>query len=481
MFYPARADAPDPDDGVVWLSMIGGGSGTDRSWWRWIGLWSAVGLGIRLASLFGPHRSRRAPGGDSYYFHYAANLLAEGKGFINPFVYYSSAHHAEVQTALWPPLFVVVLAIPSLVGLKTFFAHRVWCCVIGAAGIVVCGLAGREIGGRRVGLIAAFLVAVYPNIWMSDELALSEALSPVLAALVLLLAYRFWKDPGIKRAIWLGLSVGLAMLGRDELTVLVVFLVVPLVLTAKALSWRRRFAVLGVALLATAVVLAPWVGYNLARFQRPVLISNGLGVTLDSANCASVYSGPSEGYWSLLCALTAGREAINPHVDESVQESEAQAYAVHYIRTHLDRVFPVEMARIGRAFGFFHPLEQIELDSTVETRPYHWALVGLGMYYVMLVLSVGGVVVLRRRRIPVFPLVAFGLDVLVSVSLTFGNTRYRSTFEIALVLLSAVCIDAIWSRLPTFARASGRPDPCAGSPPPRPAPASDPRGALSPS
>ena len=66
--------------------------------------------------------------------------------------------------------------------------------------------------------------------------------------------------------------MGIAMLGRDELTFLVVFLVVPLVLLARALSWKRRFAVLGVALLATGLVVAPWVGYNLSRFQKPVFI-----------------------------------------------------------------------------------------------------------------------------------------------------------------------------------------------------------------
>jgi hypothetical protein len=31
--------------------------------------------------------------------------------------------------------------------------------------------------------------------------------------------------------------------------------------------------------------------------------------------------------------------------------------------------------------------------------------------------------------------------------LTFGQTRYRSTFEVALVLLGAVSIEAIWHRL----------------------------------
>jgi 4-amino-4-deoxy-L-arabinose transferase-like glycosyltransferase len=342
-----------------------------------------------------------------------------------------------------------VLALPSAIGLKTFFAHRIWCCIIGAGGVIVCGYAGRDIGGRRVGLIAGFLLAIYPNIWMSDELALSEALSPILAATVLLLAYRFWKSPSTKRVLWLGLSIGVAMLGRDELALLVVFLLVPLVLLAKPLSWRRRFAVLGVGLLAAALVVAPWVGYNLSRFQKPVFISNGLGVTLDSANCDAVYSGAYEGYWSLLCALTAGNRVINPRVDESVQESEAQAYAVHYIRHHEGRLVPVESARLGRAFAFFHPLEQIKLDSTVETRPFHWALVGLGMYFTLLGLSIGGVVILRRRRIPVFPLIALGLDVVVSVVLTFGQTRYRSTFEVALVILAAVSLERLWSGAPS--------------------------------
>ena len=144
--------------------MIGRGRHCARAWWPWLGLWTAVGLGIRVASLFGPHRSNRSPGGDGYYYHHAANLLVAGKGFINPFVYYSSPVHHQVQTAAWPPLFVFVLAIPSLFGFKTFFAHRLWCCMIGAAGVVVAGYAGREIAGRRAGLIAAFCVAVYPNL-----------------------------------------------------------------------------------------------------------------------------------------------------------------------------------------------------------------------------------------------------------------------------------------------------------------------------
>ncbi len=169
------------------------------------GVITFVGFGIRLGTVLG--RPNRQPGGDAYYYHNAANLLVEGYGFIDPW-HFAKHPHQFIQTADWPPLFVFVLAMTSVVGLKSFFAHRVWCCVIGAAAVTVCGVTGREIAGRRAGLIAAFLVAVYPNIWMSDELALSESLSPLLVALVLLCAYRFWKQPGTRRMLLLGAVVG---------------------------------------------------------------------------------------------------------------------------------------------------------------------------------------------------------------------------------------------------------------------------------
>jgi 4-amino-4-deoxy-L-arabinose transferase-like glycosyltransferase len=415
-------------------------------WWLWLGLWTVLGLTIRLITVYSD--PGKVAGGDAYFYHYAANLLVAGHGFLNPYYYYPHGAHREVQSASFPPLFIWLVAIPSAVGLKTFLVERVWCCILGAAAIVVVGYTGREIGGRRVGLIAAFLLAVYPNIWMSDQLALSESIAPLLVAGVLLFSYRFWKDPSVKRAIWLGLSLGIAMLGRDELTALVVFLVVPLVLLAKTLSWKRRFAVLGITLLATGLVVAPWVGYNMSRFQKPVFISTGLGVTLASSDCAQTYSGSQEGYWSMKCALKyASEPSVNTHADESVEGAELQHLALNYVRAHENRLIPVTLAKVGRAFGFFHPFEQIELDTYIETRPYHWALVGLGMYYVLFALSLGAAVILRRRRIPQFPLWAIGLVVVCSCALTFGQTRYRTTFEVSLVLMASVTLEWFWSKL----------------------------------
>jgi 4-amino-4-deoxy-L-arabinose transferase-like glycosyltransferase len=405
-------------------------------WWGWLSLVTAAGLAIRVGTVIG--RPHRVPGGDAYFYHYAANLLVEGKGFINPFIYYSRTPHPIVHTAAFPPGFVFVLAAAALIGFKSFFAQRIWCCIIGAGAVAVCGLAGREIAGKRVGLITAFLVAVYPNIWMNNELGMSETLSPLLVAVVLLLAYRFWKRPGVKPALWLGLAIGVASLARDELSLLGLFIAAPLTLLARSAPWRRRLGYLGASAAAAILVVAPWAGYNTSRFKDPVFISTGLGVTLASANCAATYSGPFEGYWQWDCAL---RAPINPHADDSVQSTEAGNYAMRFIRAHEGRMVPVELARIGRAFGFYHPMQQIDLDARVETRPYHWALVGLAMFYAMLALATAGAIRLRRSRIPVYPLLATAGVVLVSITLAFGDTRYRSPFEVSLVILSAIELD----------------------------------------
>jgi len=99
-------------------------------------------------------------------------------------------------------------AIPSLLRLDTFLDHQIWSCIIGAGTVVVVGVAGREIAGARVGLVAAFLAAVYPNMWFYDSVVMSETLILLTTARAILIAYRFARRQSFGFAVGLGVSVG---------------------------------------------------------------------------------------------------------------------------------------------------------------------------------------------------------------------------------------------------------------------------------
>ena len=303
---------------------------------------------------------------------------------------------------------------------------------------------------------------------MNNELASSETLSPLMVALVLWMAYRFWKRPTGWTVASLGASVGLAALCRDELALLAILIVVPLVLLVRSAPWRKRVALLVIAGASASVLVFPWVGYNMSRFEKPVTISDGLGPTLASANCGVTYAGTFEGYWSLACMKGISYK-YTPTADESVNFARAETIGTKYIRAHESELPQVTLARIGRGFAFYHPLQQVKFDSYIETCPYHWALVGLGMYYALLALSIGGTVVLRRRRILVFPLWAIGVDVLSVFILSFGQTRYRVTFEVSLILLAAAQLEWFWSKLFPPSRHSRMASPEDALDPPEPA------------
>jgi 4-amino-4-deoxy-L-arabinose transferase-like glycosyltransferase len=402
----------------------------------------AVGLAIRIASVLG--RPHLAAGGDPLEYVGQANLLVEGKGWVDPITFANTGVLA--QTAKLPPLFTLLMAVCSVAGFKSFFAHRVWSAILGSTAVPVAALLGREVRGKKVGLLAALVVAVYPNMWLSDGLAMSETISPILAMLVVWAAYLMWKDPRPRRAAVVGVAIGFAGLARDELLLLAVLILLPLALVARDQSRRQKGRLLLVGVGCTLTVVAPWVGFNLSRFSEPVFISDRFGLTVAAANCHATWQGPLRGYWSMACAAQA---AQGVHGDESAEDPVALRKGVHYVDRHLSGLPSVEVARLGRTFGFYRPIQQINIEAFVEGRPRLWAFVGLGMFYALAAGAVVGGVLLRRRDVPVFPMIAVAADVVVAVLLTYGQTRFRATLEPFLVILTAVALVSVVWREPS--------------------------------
>ncbi len=117
--------------------------------------------------------------------------------------------------------------------------------------------------------------------------------------------------------------------------------------------------------------------------------------------------------------------------------------ALRYVDHHLGGLPRITAIRVARGFGLYQPIQQLRFDTIVETRPQPWTYVGLYSYYGLALLSIGGAILLRRRRVLVFPLLAVGVNVAVTMAIGFGDTRYRTAFEVCLVVLAAVQLDAV--------------------------------------
>ena len=385
-------------------------------------------------------------GGDAYFYHHGANLLADGEGFIVP--YDQLEFGIRTEAADHPPLFVVYLAAWSVVGLDSQDAHLVATALLGAAAVGLVGLLGRRVASPATGIVAASIAAVYPNLFGWDAMLLSEPTATLGVLGVALLAYSYRALPGRRTAAVLGVVTGLAALTRAELLALSVLVVVPVVLGRTRLDLGERFRHLVLAGVACVAVLAPWVAFNLSRFEEPVTLSTGLDLTLAYSNCESVYDGPMLGYWDFACAASALRPVPpgGDGLDQSQRNLVFRDEALDHAEENMDRLPVVVAARVGRTLGVFRPGQQIELDHLVERRDEWVARWGMWSYWALALLSIPGFVVLGRRKVVRYPLLAPMATVVLAAAMTFGATRYRAAAEPMLCVLAAVALVAAVQR-----------------------------------
>jgi 4-amino-4-deoxy-L-arabinose transferase-like glycosyltransferase len=387
--------------------------------------------------------------GDQLFYNGEANRLALGDGFVA----WAVPGPGAPPAADHPPLTAVVLApvawlnihgpfrwVRDLTGLTE---ERYFMTLLGTLLVFLIGLLGRRVGGDRVGLVAALVAALYPNLWVSDGLVMSETVTGVTVVGALLLAYSLRDRPRARTALLCGACCGLVALARAELIVFVPLLLVPAAITARGITRRTslRLAALGVA--AALVVVGPWVLYNASRFKDATFVSTNDGLTLAGANCDHVYYGPAIGLWYF------GPPCIGPPApgDQSQASAGYRHQAADYVRAHERRLPIVVAARIGRTWSLFRPADMLTYNVG-EGRERWVTLLGLITYYPLALLALaGGWVLARRRRGLLWPLVVPAVAVTISVAVTYGQTRFRAAAEPSIVLLAAVALVAIWRRV----------------------------------
>ena len=132
----------------------------------------AVGAGLRLAWVLFASRDPQGLVDPAFYRRYAEQLAA-GDGYVlvngEPTAYYPVGYPAALAA-----LFTVVLRTPLPDDLA--LATGLFQLVLGVATIVLTYVVGRRLFDDRVGLIAAGIVAVFPNLIFHTAVPLTETL-----------------------------------------------------------------------------------------------------------------------------------------------------------------------------------------------------------------------------------------------------------------------------------------------------------------
>lgn len=371
---------------------------------------------------------------DEAYYAAGARSLVQGDGFE----YVPLIGAPPSENATHPPLTSIVLAPAAWLSDSYGLAMRFTVVLAGAGVVVLTGLIGREVAGPRAGLIAAGIAAAYPYLWANDGLLMSETFATLTTAATVLLAYSVVSRVTWPRVVALGVVSGLAMLSRAELALLVPALVLPVILTLRDLTRARRLAVAGVAVAAAALTISPWVVYNLARFERPVLLSNSDGSVLLGANCDETYYGSLIGSHEGRCGLLAQGE---PSVHNEAQRERAR----EYISDHLGRLPVVVAVRVGRMWSIFKPFQMADFAAG-ENTPRWVSHAGFAVSLVLIPAAVVGAVALRRRRLRILPLLAPAIVVTVAAAAFYPRSRYRAPAEVGIVVLAAVAFEMLLDR-----------------------------------
>ncbi len=387
---------------------------------------------------------------DAGYYELQARTIANGDGYNDPFEFLPGHPHRSRPAADHPPLTVFailpVIAAGDGVGLAestTQLLVRFEMLLIGLGGIVAMAMLARRLAGETAGLIAAVIAALYPYLWVNDGLIMSESLAVLLTVGALLLTLRLIDDRRDGTAFALGAVCGVAALARAELILLAPLLALPLLWTWRAESWKARLVPVAVVALGTVLVVGPWVAFNLSRFDEPTAISTNDGIAILGSTCDAVFFGHAIGLTNLSVCIPEHA----PPGDQSVVSKVYRQRAFDYIDDgHRTQFVKVVLARIGRDWGLFRPLDMQFINES-EGRPRWLTTLGMWCYYPLLAFAIGGIVVLRRRRVRMWPLAVPPIIVTVGAVLSYGQTRFRVPAEPVIVVLAACAMTALGSWL----------------------------------
>jgi len=392
------------------------------------------------------------PAGDAYSYWYYGNSIADGHGYLSyidgePTAYYPIGFPAILGGLYWLAKHVPFVE-PDLMLLTGVFQV-----VVSAATVALTFMVGRRLAGPRAGLVAAGVMALFPNLIHQVTTIQVETtfIFLTMAALVIVVDHD-WSSgpPGPNRLLAFGTVLAASALVRPFSAPLLLGLF--LALLAVGLGWRRSLALASVPLLVLVVAFTPWTIRNAIELDAFVPSSTNMGDTL----CID-RNGEATGSfrWS------AHDGCVDIRLPEAARNQGNTRRAIEWVVDNPGR----ELVQIGRRARhlFGHDHDGIESTESLgsgpvlsESRRELSQATADWYFHVVLVLAVVGLPLLYRRsprpqRRIVFT--TFGA-LLVIPLLLWGNSRFHQPL-VPLMALSAGALSVALIERVTGRRAAG--------------------------
>jgi hypothetical protein len=284
---------------------------------------------------------------------------------------------------------------------------RIAVALLGAAMILLIYLLGRRLGGPAVGVIAAFLAAIYPAFLDNTGQLLSEPIA-AFTLVAAVLSFLWASDDGRRLGAWLvpGAFLGATALTRPEyLPFVALFGLIALVRVGRRRSWRLGLASSALIVGAFCAVLAPWTIRNFLVLDRFVPVTTGGGKALFVATYLPGNGRQLQVKRALIKRFTGKKDVTDREVAATQMKDLLDRVARKY--PHLER--DAALARIGREnFRDYFGDRPFAYMRMVATKMWNVWRRGSGptmratgwivFHYTILALALMGLAVLAWRR-----------------------------------------------------------------------------------
>lgn len=410
-----------------------------------------LALVVRVAAIAADSGYR--PQQDAWDYDRHARSIADGKGYPDSYYVVDGG-----PSALRAPGYPFFLAGLYAISGNSIAVGRLANALLGALAVFLIYLIAKRIWGRRVGLLAAALAAVFPPLVLLSRELLSEPLFIVfeLGMILCVLEYRRLRE--LRWAASAGLLFGLATLTRNPGPALAVPLIVGLWVLRPRFS-RQAAVAPALALVCAVLAIAPWTVRNAVEFGRFIPVTSGTGFAMAGTyNAASEEDEANPGSWRTPRVApeytplfaTAG-------IDEGTLDATLRSKATTFAVDHPAYVAEVTGWNLLRLFEIVGGSVVDPITGPVEIRGIGSAdplaeRIGLGLAVALVLIGVLAIARSRRpgrRRIATGPLFLWLVPILLILVAApiNGLPRQRTPVDPFILILAAIGVAWIWEVL----------------------------------